>query len=197
MYEKLDVSIKPASALRQVNARALVAVLASAAFAISGCTGSTEQPPAPTTSPTTHQPATSSDPASAPAPSVTPSSTPTTAKPDFPPAVAPAALHHGGIYWGVYVTVVRADGNYRVTPGDQKRLDAARKSLTDLGYEPDSGAYDIGCEQGLQEQLHLDPQRIYATVRIFFATHAQAEQFVEAYQPGVVGTAKVTLYCMD
>lgn len=179
-----------------------VAVLAGAAFAVSGCAGSTEQPAAPTTSSTSHQPAastepTSTDPASAPTPTVTPSSTPVTAEPDFPPAVAPTALQHGGNYWGVYVAVVRADDNYQVKPDDQKRLDAAKKSLTDLGYEPDSGAFDIGCEQGMQEQLNLDPQRGYAAVRIFFATPAQAEQFVEAYQPGVVGTANVTLYCMD
>jgi len=197
MHQKNDATIKPTSALRRVNTRVLFAVLASAAFAVSGCSSSTERPAAPTTSSTTHQPAASADPVSAPAPTVTPSSTPAAAEPDFPPAVAPSALQHGSTYWGVYVTVVRADDNYQVTPGDQKRLDAAKKSLTDLGYEPDSGAFDIGCEQGMQEQLHLDPQRIYAAVRIFFATQAQAEQFVEEYQPGVVGTAKVTLYCMD
>lgn len=184
MYQKYDT-------------RALVALLVGAAFAVSGCTGSTEQPAAPTTSSTSHPSAASADPTSAPADTATPSATPVTAEPDFPPAVAPSALQHGSTYWGVYVTVVRADDNYQVKPDDQERLDAARNSLTDLGYEPDSGAYDIGCEQGMREQLHLDPQRIYAAVRIFFATSAQAEQFVEAYQPGVVGTANVTLYCMD
>ena len=185
------------NALRQVNARALVAILVGAAFAVAGCTSSTEQPAVPTTSSATHQSTTSTGPTSTPAPAVAPSSTPTTAEPDFPPAVAPSALQHGGTYWGVYVTVVRAEDDYQIEPDDQKRLDTAKKSLTDLGYEPDSGAYDIGCEQGMREQLHLDPQRVYAAVRIFFATQAQAEQFVDAYQPGVVGTAKVTLYCMD
>lgn len=190
------------SALRQVNARALVAILAGAAFAVSACTGSTEQP-APPTTPTSQQPASSAEPTSAPNPTSapdstgTPSSTPAPAEPDFPPAVSPSDLQHGSTYWGVYVTVVRADDHYKVTPEDQKRLDAGKKSLTDLGYEPDSGAFDNGCEMGMQEQLNLDPQRIYAAVRIFFATQAQAQQFVDAYQPGIVGTAKVTLYCMD
>jgi hypothetical protein len=126
-----------------------------------------------------------------------PSPTKAAAGPVFPPAVAPADLRHGGTYWGVYVTVVRADAGLRVTPDDQKRLDAARKSLADLGYEPDTAGFEVGCEEGMREQLHLDPQRDYAAVRIYFATQAQAGQFVTAYRPGVVGTAKVTLYCMD
>ena len=134
MYQKYDVANKPTSALRQVRARALIAVLVSAAFAVSGCAGSTEQPAAPTTSASSRQPAASAGPTSTPAPTgtptptATPSSTPVTAKPDFPPAVAPSALQHGGTYRGVYVTVVRAD-NYQVKPDDQKRLDAAKKSL--------------------------------------------------------------------
>lgn len=190
------------SAFRHVNARALVVIVASAAFAVSGCTGSADQPPAPTTSSTADKPAPTTDPTSTPVPNSTPvptdtpSSTPATAEPEFPPAVAPAELQHGSTYWGVYVTVVRTD-NYQIKPEDQKRLDAGKKSLTDLGYEADSGAFDSGCEMGMQEQLHLDPQRIYAAVRIFFTTQAQAQQFVDAYQPGIVGTAKVTLYCMD
>ncbi|MBP2328407.1 hypothetical protein JOF56_008792 [Kibdelosporangium banguiense] len=69
--------------------------------------------------------------------------------------------------------------------------------MTDIGYKPDSGAFDVGCEQGLVEALRLDPQRQYAATRIFFTTETRAQQFVKAYQPGVVGTAKVTLYCMD
>ncbi|MFL6141484.1 MAG: hypothetical protein ACJ72N_06380 [Labedaea sp.] len=153
--------------------------------------GTSQQPVASTTSGSTQQPSSTAKPTG------TASSTQTAAKPDFPPAVAPISLKHGGTYWGVYVTVVRADGNLQVTPEDQRRLDAAQKSLTDLGYEPDAGAYDVGCEDGLREQLRLDPQRNYATVRIFFAEPAKAQQFVKAYQPGVVGTAKVTLFCMD
>ena len=116
-------------------------------------------------------------------------------KPDFPRAVT--ELEHGGTYWGVYITAVRTGQTNQISPEDQMRLDAARKSLTDLGYEPDSGAFDSGCEQGFVEQLRLDPQRKYAATRIYFAEEAQARQFVEAYQPGVVGTAKVTMGCLD
>jgi hypothetical protein len=197
VYRKHNATTKPAGAPRQINKRVLLAVLASAAFVVSGCASSAEQPAAPTTNSTTDQPATGAGPTGVPAIKVTPGSTPTTAEPAFPPAVAPSALQHGGTYWGVYVTVVRTSDDYQVEPADQKRLDVAKKTLTDLGYEPEAGAYDIDCEQGMREQLHLDPQRDYGAVRIFFATRDQAAQFVEEYQPGIVGTAKVILYCMD
>ncbi|HEU5469207.1 MAG TPA: hypothetical protein VFV67_01030 [Actinophytocola sp.] len=176
----------------------MVTILISVVVAVSGCDSSTDRPVAATTSGSA-QPATGTgEPTGAPATTgAQPSSTPAAAPPDFPPAVAPAKLEHGRTYWGVYVTVVRTDDNFQIKPEDQNRLDAAEKSLTDLGYEPDAGAYDVGCEQGLREQLRLDPQRNYATVRIFFAEQAMAQQFVKAYQPGIVGTAKVTLYCMD
>lgn len=173
-------------------------MLISATIAVSGCDSSAGSPAANnTTSGAAQQSAGRAQPTGPSAATVAPSSTQAAAEADFPPAVAPLELEHGGTYWGVYVTVVRADDNLQIAPEDQKRLDAAEKSLTDLGYEPDAGAYDLGCEQGVREQLRLDPQRDYATVRIFFTTQAQAEQFVTAYQPGVVGTAKVTLYCMD
>lgn len=198
VYQKHDATNWPMSAARQVVAGTLVAILISMAIAASGCSSSAGQPAASTTSSTTQQPVGTTKPTGATAATAAqPRSTQAAAKPDFPPAVAPSRLEHGGTYWGVYVTVVRADDNYQVKPEDKNRLDAAKKSLTDLGYEPDAGAYDIGCEDGVREQLRLDPRRIYATVRIFFTKQAQAQQFVNAYQPGVVGTAKVTLYCMD
>ncbi|TDV56158.1 hypothetical protein [Actinophytocola oryzae] len=197
MNLKNHATIRPASALTKFGTRLLVATVAGAAFAVAGCSSPTEQPTVPTPSSTARQSVAATELADAPAPAVTTNSAPVAAESDFPAAVDPSALEHGGTYWGVYVTVVRADDNGQVSPADQKRLDAARKSLTDLGYQPDSGVYDNGCEQGVQEQLHLDPQRTYAAVRIYFATQTQAEKFVEEYQPGVVGTAKVTLYCMD
>jgi hypothetical protein len=197
VYQEHAVTNRLVSASRKVNAKTLVALLIGATIAISGCDSSTGQPAAKTTSSTAQQPTGSAQPSGTPAATVTPSPTQVAAESEFPPAVAPLKLEHGGTYWGVYVTVVRTDDNFQITPEDQQRLDAGKKSLTDLGYEPDAGAYDLGCEQGVREQLRLDPQRNYATVRIFFATQAQAEQFVTAYQPGVVGTAKVTLYCMD
>jgi hypothetical protein len=175
----------------------LAAVLAGAALAASGCTGSTGAPVAGPTSGATRQATAAASPTSAPGATVARQGPGTvTAKPDFPPAVAPAKLEHGGTYWGVYVTVVRADDRQQVRPEDQPRIDAAEKSLTDLGYEPVTGG-DINCDQGVREQLRLDAQRNYAAVRIYFAEQAQAQHFVTAYQPGVVGTAKTTLYCMD
>jgi hypothetical protein len=195
---EIDVYHKHGAMNRPVNAGTAVAFLITAAIAISGCSDSTGPPPATTTSGVT-QP-TAGVPATVAQPNTTgaqPSSAHIPAKPDYPPAVAPSALEHGGTYWGVYVTVVRTDGNHQIKPEDKARIDAAEKSLRELGYQPDAGAYDLNCEQGLREQLRLDPQRDYATVRIFFANEAQAQQFVNAYQPGIVGTAKVTLYCMD
>ena len=197
MYQKHDGTNRSMRASRQVNPGTLATILVCVTVAVAGCVSTTGQPVASTTSATTQQPARSAQPTGPAASTVAPSPTAAAAKPVYPRAVAPSALKHGGTYWGVYVTVVRADDNLQVKPEDQKRLDAAKKSLTDLGYEPDAGAYDLGCDQGLREQLRLDPQRNYATVRIYFAEQAQAGQFVKAYQPGVVGTAKVTLYCMD
>lgn len=179
---------RPMSASRNGGSRMVVALFVSAVFAVSGCGGASERAAGSATGDT---------PASSPTTALPPSSTPTSASPDFPPAVAPDALQHGGTYWGVYVAVVRTDDDAKVTPVDQQRLDAAKKSLTDLGYEPAFGAYDVGCDQGMREQLHLDPRRQYAAVQLYFATRERAAGFVEAYQPGVVGTAKVTLYCMD
>ncbi len=199
MYRKLAVQ-ESITASRKVWA--VATILTGALIATSGCTSSSDRTAAPTSNSSTQQQtssanSTSAAPSSAPSTPDTPSSAQVTAKPEFPPAVAPSALKHGSTYWGVYVTVVRTDDKLQIKPDDQKRLDAAAKSLTDLGYKPDAGAYDIGCEQGMREQLRLDPQRNYASVRIFFAGQSQAQQFVTAYQPGVVGTAKVTLYCMD
>jgi hypothetical protein len=185
------------------NAWIVVAIVTGALFAMSGCAGWADQRPAPTPDSSTHQQTSNTSPTNAssmpvaPSISVASSSARAVAQPDFPPAVAPSALQHGGTYWGVYVSVVRADDKLQIKPDDQKRLDSAAKSLTDLGYKPDAGAFDVGCEQGMREQLRLDAQRNYAAVRIFFAEQSQAQRFVTAYQPGIVGTAKVTLYCMD
>ncbi|MEV4315658.1 hypothetical protein [Actinocrispum sp. NPDC049592] len=201
MYHKAVVR-KPNWTSR--NAWTVVAMVTGALFAVSGCAGSTDQSPAPTPSSSTHQQTSNANPTNASTASAGPSTSVASssaraaaAQPDFPAAVAPSALQHGGTYWGVYVSVVRTDDKLQIKPDDQKRLDAAAKSLADIGYKPDAGAFDVGCEQGMREQLRLDAQRNYAAVRIFFTEQSQAQRFVTAYQPGVVGTAKVTLYCMD
>ena len=173
----------------RARAATLTTVLISAAIAVAGCASSAGQPLAGTgTNATSTASATSA--ASGP-----PTTTATTVvEPDLPAAVA--QVEHGGTYWGVYVTVVRS-GTQGITQEDKNRLDVAASSLQAMGYEPDTGDFDPGCEQGVVEQLRLDPQRLYAAARIYFATQAEAQQFVTAYQPGIVGTAQVTLYCMD
>jgi hypothetical protein len=184
-----------------VSAGTLVAVVTGAAILAAGCGSSGDRPrPSGPTAPPSQVPGSTPAVYTVPPPIGTSSATAAlpdaaVAKPDFPRAVT--QLEHGGTYWGVYITVVRTGDGQQISPEDQKRLDAAAKSLTDWGYNPDSGAFDAGCEQGFVEQLRLDPPRQYAATRIFFANDAQAQQFVKAYQPGVVGTAKVTLSCMD
>jgi hypothetical protein len=37
----------------------------------------------------------------------------------------------------------------------------------------------------------------YFVEAVYFLTRQEAQQFVDAFQPGVVGTAFVTVYCLD
>ena len=180
------------------NARTLVVVLISAAIAAVGFGSAAAQSLSPSQQlvggSINQPPDTAAPPAGAPeATVVPPNEADGIEAPDFPRAVT--EFDHGGTYWGVYITVVRTGQMNEVSPEDQMRLDAARNTLMDVGYQPDSGYLD--CEPGVVEQLRLDPQREYAATRIFFAEEAQARQFVEAYEPGVVGTAKVTMGCLD
>ena len=108
------------------------------------------------------------------------------ASPTFPPE-APA--EHGGEYWAVFLAVVRG------VDARHPEIAEAVQAAKDLGYSGGHG--EIGCTQGAAEQLRLDPAADYMAVSVFFASQAQAQQFVDAYEPGVVGTAKITAYCMD
>ena len=125
--------------------------------------------------------ATTSSPAPAPAPS-------------FPPAAA--GVQQGDAVWAVYLAVVRVgeDGQAEDPSGDMAR---AREQAATAGYERDVGGGQVECDQGAREALGLDPDRGYQTASIFFATRADAEQFVAAYEPGVVGLAEIRAYCLD
>ena len=37
----------------------------------------------------------------------------------------------------------------------------------------------------------------YFSEVVYFRTRQEAQQFVDAFEPGVVGTAQVTIYCAD
>ena len=94
---------------------------------------------------------------------------------------------HGGSYWAVFLDVSRAGD----TAGEQE----AREALAAAGYRGSGG--DVGCAQGASEALGLDPAIAYTGVWVEFATAAEAQRFVDLYEPGVVGTARVTAYCLD
>jgi len=102
----------------------------------------------------------------------------------FPAAAAP---EHGGRVWAVFVAVAR-------DPGDE-RLDQAVRDLAAVGY--DAGVGELACYQGAAEALGLDPARTYLGVPVSFASAAEARQMVDAFEPGVVGTAEVVTYCLD
>ena len=146
---------------------------------------------APSSSAESSAPSVPSSPApSSPAPSSRPpvGSAPTAPTPDEPAAwPAEATAVQGGTYWAVFLDVSWAGD----TAGEQE----ARAALSEAGYLGSSG--DIGCAQGAAEALGLDPALSYTGVWVEFPTAADAQRFVDLYQPGVVGTARITAYCLD
>jgi len=121
-----------------------------------------------------------------PAPTTTSASPTRSLTPTFPSAVTSPT--QGGVYFAVYLAVVK-EGQGDTT------AKAAEESAKAAGYEIGTG--EIDCEQGARAALKLDKTAAYQGTSIFFATAAQAKQFVDAYEPGVVGTAKITAYCLD
>ena len=167
-----------ARALRTAAAALLSAVLAA-------CGGAAPDAGAPVTSTvTTTTTPSSTDTSSSTASSSTAAPSPTGATPVFPPQVQQPV--HGGQYSAVYLAVAR-DGE------DPSELDAAAASAEQVGYTPNRGL----CEDGAREALGLDPAIAYDAVSIFFDTPELAQQFVDAYEPGVVGTARVVALCLD
>ena len=174
--------------------RLLSALAALALLALTACgddgrdvveTGATSPAAVPTTTSATPEPV-----------ATTPSTPPptTSAPPTFPPAAE--GVQQGDVVWAVYLAVARVgdDGRPDDPAGD---LDRARRQAAAAGYERDVGGGQVECDRGARAALGLDPGRDYYTVSIFFATRADAQQFVAAYEPGVVGTAEITAYCLD
>ncbi len=105
----------------------------------------------------------------------------------FPPEVTD--LKQGDLVFGVYVAV---EQNYSAP-----ELAAAKEELRKVGYSVGAGATDINCDQGAREALGLKPGVEYVSVVVYFRTRQEAQQFVDAFPPGVVGTAPVKTYCAD
>ena len=110
----------------------------------------------------------------------------TTTGPRFPPA---AQVRHGDQVFGVYAAVART--------ASAPQLAQATAELRRAGYRVGEGSGEINCDQGARVALGLRPEIPYSAVAIYFRTRQEAQQFVDAFQPGVVGTAAVTLYCLD
>ncbi len=105
----------------------------------------------------------------------------------FPPRAD--RLQQGDRVYGVFVAVERTS--------TAPELAQAKSELEKVGYAVGAGVTDINCDQGAREALGLDVGRDYYSVAVYFRTAEQAQQFVDAFQPGVVGTAAVTVYCRD
>lgn len=142
--------------------------------------------PAATAAPVTPSP-TASPAASRPSsqPPRRPSASPTTSPPVFPPE---ATLAHGESFAAVYVALAYESAD--------ARLARALEQVEGVGYDA-AVAPSIECDAGAYEQLGLDRERQYAAVVLYFADRPTAQQFVDAFEPGVVGTADVTTYCLD
>ena len=107
--------------------------------------------------------------------------------PRFPPEAT--GVRQGDRLFGVFVAVERTTS--------APELARAKENLRRAGYRVAPGATDINCDQGAREALGLTPGVDYFVEAVYFRTRRAAQQFVDAFQPGVVGTAAVTAYCRD
>ncbi len=105
----------------------------------------------------------------------------------FPPEAA--QLRQGERVFGVFVAVERTTSAPEIA--------RAKEELQKAGYRVAPGATDINCDQGARDALKLTPGVDYFVEAVYFRTREEAQQFVEAFEPGVVGTAQVTVYCRD
>ncbi|SDQ64501.1 hypothetical protein [Quadrisphaera sp. DSM 44207] len=139
-------------------------------------------PPAPT-APDTAPP----DAATSSAPAAPGTAAPGTSEPaaGWPGTVAPTA---GQRVSAVYLDVV-------VEGTEQERLDAAEAAAASVGY--DATTVEMGCDEGAEATLQLDPAKRYTGAALYFPSAEEAQRFVDRYEPGVVGTAQVSPFCVD
>lgn len=105
----------------------------------------------------------------------------------FPPEAG--GVQPGDRLFGVFVAVERTT--------TAPELAGAKEDLRMAGYRVAPGATDINCDHGAREALGLTPGVDYFVEAVYFRTRSEAQQFVDAFVPGVVGTAEVTAYCRD
>lgn len=135
--------------------------------------------------------------ASSPTAKATPAPAKASTSPRARPATFPPAAERdiGGRYWAVYLALPRV--------ADDPKATAAERNVLAAGYDSSDIAYGpIDCDDGARAALgkagiRLDPNVDYGTVKLFFSTRQNATAFVDAYQPGVIGTALVTWSCAD
>ncbi len=162
----------------------LALVVLSAACSSGSSPESAERPSAPASS---AAPATSAAVSPAESSASSPvASTPASAGPaiSFPPEIDGI---QGEKYYAVFVAVKRT--------ADDAALARVSSELEALGYQ--GGIGEIDCTPGAREQLQLKAQGDYFGYSLFFATKEQAQQFVDAYEGPVVGTAYITAFCLD
>ena len=155
-------------------------------------TSSPTTAPTPTvTSPPTPTPTASPTPSAVPSPTTGPAQTPpsppapTPPAPTFPEQTAP---EHGGTRSAVYLAVAYDSAD--------PELAQAQARAREAGYAQ-VGLGEVSCDQGAREALGLAADRTYYAVALYFADRPTAQQFVDAYEPGVVGIADVRTYCLD
>ena len=93
----------------------------------------------------------------------------------------------GATVWAVYLAVARDESQ-------ESEVAEAAEDVRRLGYTPATG--QVGCDQGAAEGLGL-PDGQYTAAAVYFDTQQLAQQFVDAYRPGVVGTVQITYFCAD
>jgi hypothetical protein len=135
--------------------------------------------------------------AAALASSVTPArSEPSVTRPTFPPQAK--TINHGDRVWAVYLVI---SPDYR----DPRHL-AAQRELARVGYREFAKTHGyaggLDCDHGARSNLaeagiYLDPAVDYSATAVYFDTEAAAFGFVDAFEPGVVGTVPVKYMCAD
>ncbi len=116
------------------------------------------------------------------------SSTDTTVAEDHQTTLPPELVHPTETreLSAVYLATIR-DG------GDHDVLDQARAAAGDLGYETTFLVY-ADCVLGAEEQFGLPPEG-NPSVAVLFDTPAHAQQFVDAYEPDIVGIVRGEYWC--
>ena len=96
----------------------------------------------------------------------------------------------GDPVWAVYLAVAHSSTD--------PVIDAALQAAASVDYAAITG--DVACDQGALAALELDEHDFWSAASLYFATKADAADFVASYQAEgntVVGSAKINLGCLD